>query len=83
MKEHILYIKTYKVPIERTGEEIKEKMVEITSDMLLVTETIKIKSPILEIPELGKKIAGFNKRQLVIAENTDRDYIKKKIITKQ
>jgi len=83
MKEHILSIKTYKVPIERTAEGIKEKMVEITSDMLLVTETIKIKSPILEIPELGKKIAGFNKRQLVIAENTDRDYIKKKIITKQ
>jgi len=83
MKEHILYIKTYKVPIERTEEGIKEKMVEITSDMLLASDIIKIKSPILEIPELGKKIAGFNKRQLVIAENTDRDYIKKKIITKQ
>ena len=83
MKEVTLYIKTYKVPIKRVGEEIKEKLVPLTDDMLLNTDTEVIKSPILEIPELGKKINGFNKRQLKIAENTTRDYIKKKIITKQ
>jgi len=82
MKKQTLYIRTYKVPIERDGDEVKEKLIELQDNMMLDKISEEIEAPMMGIPALGKKIAGFNKRQLKIAENHDRDYIKKKIITK-
>lgn len=82
-KKQELHIKTFKVPIERVEGKVVVKMVELTDDMLVKTEKIELKSPFLEIPEKSKKVAQYNKRQVVFAENDlDRDYINKKIITK-
>lgn len=78
-----LKIKTYKVPINRVGEEIQEVQRFLTDEDLLETEEIELEDIRIELPERSQKVAQYNRRQLVYAKHdTSTDYIKKKIITK-
>lgn len=84
MRKQNLIVKTFQVPIERKEDgTVVEKQVEITSEMLLSEEPTELKSPVLELPTLSKKVAQFNERQIKFAEeDSSIDYIRKKIITK-
>lgn len=84
MRKQNLIVKTFQVPIERKEDgTVVEKQVEITEDMLLKSEPHELKSPVLELPTLSKKVAQFNERQIKFAEeDANIDYIRKKIITK-
>lgn len=80
----ILKIKTFKVPITIEDGKVQEKPVELTDEMLVgEPEEVEMKSPVLELPTLTKKIGQFNQRQVKYAEEgLIKDYIKRKIITK-
>ena len=84
---HHLEITTYKVPIKIDEEgNVVETDLDYKDDMVIENEPITWDSEIdniqLKIPELSKKLAAWNKSQLVVCKTLNKDYIKKKVLKK-
>lgn len=81
-----LEIRTYKIPIEIVGEEVKEKTLDLTEDMIVRKETKELDRAIdnvsLKIPEISRDVHNYNQRQVKITLELRRDYILKQIVTK-
>lgn len=79
-----LKVRSYKVPIKRLSEnKVEEEIIPYTDDMIIKVEEIELES-IFKLTEQAQKVSQYNIRQLKLAENdSDRDYIIKKIIVKQ
>jgi len=85
-----IYVSKYKVPIQRvvdqdTGDETVAYKEVAKSEMEFISkDEHQVESVFLKLQEITQEIKGYNNMQIKIAEqDTTRDYIYKKIITKE
>ena len=82
MSKRKIYISRYKIPITRDGDEIQE--IPVTRDQMEFQdkEEIDAENLSLKLQEYTQKVKAFNMAQVRIAKSNTRDYMYKKIITK-
>lgn len=75
-------VKTFQVPITRDKQgKCSYQEVALTDDILKNIEKTKIDSTV-KISMEAVNISGYNKSQLVLAENFNLDHAKKKVMAK-
>lgn len=81
-----LSIKSFKIPVEFGEDDVIEKTLDLTSEMVVGTEDIildRTKDNVtLKIQEHTGKVLTYNQNQRKLALRLKRDYIIKKILTK-
>ena len=82
-----LIIRSYKVPIKIEDDKVIPLTIDYTEDMITKQEEIVIdreKDNLqLKLQEYAEKVSKYNGMQEKFTLNSGRDYINKKIITKQ